>query len=433
VSRRRAPLVWGDFLVLAKDDRDLWNRVGAILGPGMENASIEEYRLAYGQVTADERAQIQAVIADHRAKSNGRAASSPPKPRGDPLADAPTLADFLAASEPTHDWLVPALIERGDRVIISGDEGKGKSTLLRQLGLGAAAGINPWARDVLHQRHTPWQVLMVDCENSSKQLRREFPKSVRALDEDTLTALAAERWRVVIRTDGLVLDDHKDTLGERAWLQAIVEAFKPDVLLIGPLYKLMGGDPDREMDARNLAWFFDRLRGPDAQLALIIEAHAPHGQKRPLGWSGWKRWPDFGLHLNADGQLTPFRGGRDDDRWWPPLLHRGPDDEWMWLPTDQPAEPATDPEQAADAEVRQVVQRIFTGEPQREFLARDVITRANRPRGTVRKALAHFEDTGWLTVNERRKQRSDGRMTPMLTFYKLDPDGPGGKGRGPSI
>lgn len=46
-----------------------------------------------------------------------------------PIASAlqsPDARDFLAEQDEAEDWLIPGLIERGDRLIVTGEEGRGK-------------------------------------------------------------------------------------------------------------------------------------------------------------------------------------------------------------------------------------------------------------------------------------------------------------------
>src|SRR5690606_18386294 len=52
-------------------------------------------------------------------------------PVGD-SSPSPTLGEILAEPE-EYDWLVEGLLERGDRVLFTGTEGFGKSTLCRQV------------------------------------------------------------------------------------------------------------------------------------------------------------------------------------------------------------------------------------------------------------------------------------------------------------
>ena len=113
-------------------------------------------------------------------------------------------------------------------------------------------------------------------------------------------------------------------------------ANRPDLLIIGPLYKLHTGDPIDEQPAKTVAAFLDQLRA-EHDLVVVLEAHSPHapnGTKRPTrpyGASLWLRWPEFGIHLAKNGDLTHWRGPRDE-RDWPDALKRG--GEWPWTPTD---------------------------------------------------------------------------------------------------
>jgi len=340
------------------------------------------------------------------------------------------LGALRASDEPEYDWLVPDLIERGDRIIISGDEGQGKSTLLRQFGLAAAAGINPFGPSLL-DRHPERQILLVDCENSRRQLRREFPKAWRALEPHQL-AITDEGITVAVRTEGLALDDVRDRAGDRAWLIELIEELAPDLLLIGPLYKLLGGDPNAETESRETARFLDKLRGEDADMAVVIEAHAPHDAKRPFGWSGWKRWPEFGFHLGADGGLAPFRGGRDDSRRWPRQLRKGGEEEWPWLPDAKPAPSVAKTEENTPEAMRQRVLKVLHDLyeidseewfPMPDICERVVGVRTGRPSNLVRMAVTYLFDRGWLRDSHTERRR--GVLTMLTQVFQWNPDGPG--------
>ncbi|MBA3361938.1 MAG: AAA family ATPase [Acidimicrobiia bacterium] len=230
----------------------------------------------------------------------------------------PDLDDFLDAPEPEHDWIIPGLIERGDRCIVTGGEGIGKSTLLRQMSVTTASGIHPFSSDKIDPR----RVLLVDCENS----RRHIREKMRPLRLTAGERLQRRQLIVIVRPEGLDLHGLED----QRWLTQKVEANRPDLLIIGPLYKLASGDPTAEEPAKAVSALVDRLRTVYG-FAVVIEAHSPHGvqgvrgfsrTKRPYGASLWLRWPEFGLHLGDTGQLAHWRGARDE-RQWPSFLTRG--------------------------------------------------------------------------------------------------------------
>ena len=253
-----------------------------------------------------------------------------------PQADVPTPTDeldpdpdldaLLTEPEPAYDWLIPDVIERGDRVILTGHEGTGKSTLLRQLAVQCASGIHPFTLEDMD----PLTVLFVDLENSRKQSKRKLrPLRIAAGER-----YPAKLMHPVIHGQGLDLT----TLPDQIWLDERIRADRPDLLFIGPIYKMVGGDPTEEEPARKVVNLLDQMR-EHYGIAMFIEAHSPHAQngskrvERPYGASIWVRWPEFGLHLAPTGQLNHWRGDRDE-RQWPAALKRGGD--WPWSPELDP-------------------------------------------------------------------------------------------------
>ncbi len=235
------------------------------------------------------------------------------------------LDQFLQEPGDHYDWLVPGLLERGDRVILTGAEGKGKSTLLRQVAVQLAAGIHPFTLEAIERV----RVLYVDLENTDRQVRRKLR---------ALRVQAGEQYQLApglhirVRTEGLDLLDADDA----RWLTQVVGDIQPDLLITGPIYKLAGGDPTAEEPAKAATRWLDRLR-VDIGCTLIIEGHTPYASnggrrpERPYGASLWSRWPEFGLYLAPEGkirQLRHWRGARDE-RQWPGALTMG--GEWPWM------------------------------------------------------------------------------------------------------
>lgn len=240
---------------------------------------------------------------------------------------AAELTDFLNTAEEAYDWLVSELIERGDRTFLTGIEGCGKSTLLRQVGVQLAAGIHPFTLEPT----TPLRVLLLDLENGVRHVRRKL-RTLRIQAGDDYAPLPG--LHIHVRPQGL------DLLvpGEGQWLLDLAKTAQPDVFILGPVYKLAGGDPRDELPARVVASWLDRIRY-ETRCALILEGHSPYapgGQKRPTrpyGASLWSRWPEFGLNLSEQGYLTHWRQARDE-RAWPALLQRG--GAWPWTVSTRP-------------------------------------------------------------------------------------------------
>lgn len=260
---------------------------------------------------------------------------------------APDLWEFINADDEPYDWIVPDILERGDRLILTGFEGLGKSMLTRQMAVMIAAGMHPfhWSR---HHECTPRRVLYIDCENSERQSRRKF----RPLANASIYyrhRVPDGALRLIHRPEGIDLtqDDWAQWLSER------VTAHQPDVLFIGPFYRLHNANMNEELPARRVAAVLDRVRTA-ADCALVSEAHAGHGEQgikrsvRPTGSSLLLRWPEFGLGIRPAGdamvdgrpqcvELAHWRGGRDD-RQWPAYLSMGGTNEWPWKVATGPPE-----------------------------------------------------------------------------------------------
>lgn len=256
-----------------------------------------------------------------------------------------TLREILDTADPDrdHDWLIPGILERMDRLVLTGAEGAGKSTLLRQVAILAAAGIHPMGGGTID----PLTVLVVDAENTERAWRRETRG---------LAAKAAHegqrdpRDHIHLRT----VDDMprgRLNIGSEADLGAVhrlIDRHEPDLLLIGPLYKLIPGAITDDKDAAPLITALDSLRGRG--LALLMEAHAGHAvgasgerEMRPRGSAALLGWPEYGFGLLPDRQalvslppntpptvfsLVRWRGDRDASSRWPRSLIRG--GEWPW-------------------------------------------------------------------------------------------------------
>lgn len=239
------------------------------------------------------------------------------------------IHQLLAGTDPPYDWLIDGLIERGDRVILTGLEGRGKSTLLRQVAITVAAGLHPFTFEPID----PLRVLYVDLENSVRQIRRK----VRPLYDRVASQIPPDALYWHIRPHGLDLTESPD----RGHLHGLCDRHKPDIVILGPIYKLHSGDPIEEKPAKQIATFLDALR-TEHGCALLIEAHTPYAgttkgsrPERPYGASLWSRWPEFGIFLNETGALTHWRGQRDE-RDWPAHLRRDIANTWPWEIEDNP-------------------------------------------------------------------------------------------------
>ncbi|MER5503118.1 AAA family ATPase [Streptomyces sp. NPDC002561] len=297
---------------------------------GLLRAVAEAGTRAVSRVMAGGDAQeiAEASVADMQAaRDRGLAAADEP----------PTdLLDFIEEADAEPDWVIPGVLARWDRLIVTAGEGGGKSLMLRQLAVRAAAGLHPWKK----ARIRPVKALLVDVENSRDQTRPWLAGMARAAAED---GAPIERGRMVVdvRPQGLDLNQPAD----RSWLLRRVEAEQPDLITIGPIYKIATprSGESAEDSARALMTALEAVRAASNGAALVIEAHAPHGMPggrrdlRPIGSSLWLRWPEFGFGLAPAREMgaedlrlmdwVPWRGARSE-REWPEQFMQGA--AWPW-------------------------------------------------------------------------------------------------------
>lgn len=238
---------------------------------------------------------------------------------------AKTLGEILDTPEVPADWVIPNLFERGDRLIVTGYEGLGKTTWIRQMGICAAAGINPITLDHLD---APVRSLVVDVENSEKQWRREtFDMAALAAQYGT----TSPRDNIRVHCGGR-MDLRRDR--DLGLVHRLVDEHQPEILFIGPIYRLVPTGINNDEEAAPLIAALDTLR--DRGLVLVMEAHAPKGDAQnrnlaPRGSAALMGWPEFGFGLaptEEGAEVKRWRADRDRKRDWPNRLSKGSAFPW---------------------------------------------------------------------------------------------------------
>jgi replicative DNA helicase len=239
----------------------------------------------------------------------------------------------ILMGETNYDWLIPGLLERQDRLVITGPEGFGKTTLIRQIGILSAAGINP----MTFEKIKPVRVLVIDAENTERQWRRAVAgmaahAAVKGLVDprETVSIVAGKRIDI---TKGTHLSE----------IHHLCDIHNPDMVIVGPLYKLTPKAINNDDDAAPLIVALDSLR--DRGIALVMEAHAGKGTSlegerdlRPRGSAALLGWPEMGMGIMPDktvpgqARLVKWRGERDQ-RHWPDIIVRGKN--WPFEPSPE--------------------------------------------------------------------------------------------------
>jgi AAA domain len=251
---------------------------------------------------------------------------------------APDLHEFLTQPDAGYSWVIDNLLERSDRMIVTGPEGHGKSLFNRMLAICAAAGLHPFTGRYAHAQ----RVLMVDCENSERQSRRHWRRLATVAADMCGRRVPDGGLRLIHRPEGLDLSRE-----DASWLVEQVANHKPDMLVIGPLYRLHVADVNEETAARTVVRALDAAR-LTVGCALVLEAHSPHGEigrarpLRPAGSSLFLRWPEFGFGLRPVGtvqewednhvaRVEQWRGPREE-RTLPKFVRWGDMDvQWPWV------------------------------------------------------------------------------------------------------
>ncbi len=236
--------------------------------------------------------------------------------------------DFLQETTgEKYEWVIPGLLERSERVIVVAAEGVGKTMLARQVGILCSAGIHPFSFQPMPRIKT----LTVDLENPDRIIRR----TSRGIAERAMGMARTSRLDAHLLTKPSGMDLLK--AADRAILEEALDEVRPELLVIGPLYKafLDPGGRTSESIAIEVAKYLDTIRTV-YRCALWIEHHAPLGTSmssrdlRPFGSAVWSRWPEFGISLQPDPMalgdyvydVRHFRGARDE-RQWPTKMKRG--------------------------------------------------------------------------------------------------------------
>jgi replicative DNA helicase len=251
------------------------------------------------------------------------------------------LDQVLGMEDVEKRWVIPGVLAQRERLMLTGNEGSGKSMLLAQIALGAAYGLNPFQPEQVFE---PQTVLVLDVENDHEaQLAVNWRKMnaamrLRAQEVNPNVVLAAARDI-----------DFYNPVEANEFVRLCVRT-KPNLVVMGSLYKLTSSSEEFERFARTVQSIVDKIRARTGA-AVIIEAHAGHGFQgnrnngRPDGSSLWLRWPELGIWMkpwrkHSDNphrvhRMERWRGDRTVRDGIPYGIEMGGTMPWNAIPEDE--------------------------------------------------------------------------------------------------
>lgn len=233
----------------------LTSLAGTMRRRGMTQGEIE----AALQVVNEERCRPPLPHADVAAIAKSVCTYEPKKEQAQ---EEPVRLEVLSAKSvcelpdpPVDDQLLGPLAVRGQRLIIGGHTGEGKTTIALQL-LRSILERKPF----LEWEGSGGRALFLDCEQGLRTVKR------RLREAGLHTSTALDYVRV---PDGLSLDTDTQHVAE---VERVLAAGRYDVVVIDPLYKLHTGDSNAEREAVDLMKRMDRWR-EKYNFALVLPIH----------------------------------------------------------------------------------------------------------------------------------------------------------------
>lgn len=240
--------------------------------------------------------------------------------------EALTILELSDNAEAIAPVVIPGLCNRDYRTVVVAEEGAGKSLLLRVIAQSTAQGVHPFS----HRNIEPKRTLVVDLENPAQAILDtsmdfEMLMMERSLDYDP------ERFRIWRKPGGINIR----RLADRAALQREIAYHRPELVCIGPIYKMYArtSGESYEDSADDAMRVLDELR-TKYEFALYMEHHAAKGKSgegrdlAPMGSQRWMAWPEIGISLYKDKvdptsfDVKRFRGDRLSGVRWPDRIVR---------------------------------------------------------------------------------------------------------------
>jgi hypothetical protein len=310
----------------------------------------------------------------------------------------------LLTTEPAPlDWLADGVLCRGELTMFGGREKTGKSLVQLALAVCMASGGGELAGITVK----PARVAVVDAENGEREVHRRLrAMGLGAAHAGNLTVFEARGFEL------------RDDLGE---LRAVLDSFRPDVILLDSFRSLWGGN---ERDEAEVAAALDPLRDlvHDRHIGASLTHHAQKGGEEYRGSTGIGAAVEWVVMLSREREDPERRTRR---RLSNPLGRFAPEREDRWLSihaadgegghvTVDTADPYRASRERARDDRRDQVADVLTETPQSE---RTIAVVAGMARTTTQRYLAQLAEDG------EAEQTPEGWVAHRPTPYSGGPVG----------
>jgi hypothetical protein len=319
-----------------------------------------------------------------------------------------------------YDWTFTRFLEPQTRMIIAGDEGGGKSLLMKQIFVRLAAGLPVYGEEPPAR---PLRILIIDTELHERTVRRRLRPMARH------ARLPRGQLFYVLAPAGIDLSDNR---ADRDQFAKLVMAIRPDVIVIDSLYRAFNGDPDDPKVVGKLQRLLDQARD-HSKAAIVLTAHyrkrSSDGRStRSLddlaGSRLMKAWPEIVVDVTKDklrvlkdreGMAPPLTLERhlpgtweDLDDGWPFVMHdadaAAPDSKPVWQGHTIVQRELLELLSRLDADASLSSNQVVTGLKDRRAQKQQKGFR----RDTVLAALGELKDKGhadWVDGSKAGEQR----------------------------
>jgi hypothetical protein len=200
--------------------------------------------------------------------------------------DAPLDLPALLDVEPEEiQWFIKKRLIAGRGAVVSGVGGSSKTTLIKQLAVGAVLGRLPWDWEIV----TPGRALLVLTEDTKEEAHRALHNACLALDltyEEKCAVYGGVLIYPLAGDDAILLKKNsKNSLENSPLFESLVRKIQSmgDCVFVGldPALSLTDGDELDQGHQRRLGKMCDNLAVLTGTTVMLV-AHAPKSQKEEI-------------------------------------------------------------------------------------------------------------------------------------------------------